>query len=529
MKKNTVGKALASLALAFAIASTGTATALADTPGETGLVAGTPAQGSTLDAQASESYTGKYYTAYALVKNDGHVYRANANGSSIGEIWGDTITDASETLEKVSTLFIDANVTSLGNMRFKFYLGKQVLDRSLNLTGNALQMNLATVQKIVFKLNSAGKNACMTLPSGVFRNQALLDEVRNFDKTQITDIPANAFYGCEKLPSISLPASARTIGNSAFYNCQKLGRVAFGSNLTSIGDSAFKNCYLLGVESQPVILPANVASIGKYAFYGCQELKTLVIGNLDTTVAAGSSILGNSGIQNIYVYNKFLGNYLNNNSTKAWSSYRSKIHGFLEVGSIADQKYTGAAITPQVTATWMGSRIPENAYRVVYADNVNPGIAKVTVTGLGTYASAHNGYSCTASTTFAIAQAKTGSIGKASASSSKKSNTSVKSTGSTKATQNFTAKAKTKRAHKKTLKRHAVWFTPITVNGSIGKVTYKKTSGSSKLAINASTGVVKVAKGAKKGQHRMQVAITAHGNSAYASNTRTVTVKVTVR
>ncbi len=56
------------------------------------------------------------------------------------------------------------------------------------------------------------------------------------------------------------------------------------------------------------------------------------------------------------------------------------------IGSITDQVYTGAAITPSVTVTdGEPSIVTENDYTVSYANNINVGTATVTLTGKGNY------------------------------------------------------------------------------------------------------------------------------------------------
>lgn len=53
--------------------------------------------------------------------------------------------------------------------------------------------------------------------------------------------------------------------------------------------------------------------------------------------------------------------------------------------SVADQTYTGAALTPNVTVVLNGAVLPASAYTVAYSDNVNVGTATITITGQGDY------------------------------------------------------------------------------------------------------------------------------------------------
>ena len=69
----------------------------------------------------------------------------------------------------------------------------------------------------------------------------------------------------------------------------------------------------------------------------------------------------------------------------------------------------------------------------------------------------------------------------------------------------------------------------IKVTGAKGKVTYAKTSGSKKITINKKTGNVTVKKGLKKGTYKIKVNVKAAGGGNYASATKKVTVKITVK
>ena len=53
---------------------------------------------------------------------------------------------------------------------------------------------------------------------------------------------------------------------------------------------------------------------------------------------------------------------------------------FLEVGSISKKTYTGKAIKPAVSVTWIGNKIT-SGYTVSYANNVKIGTATATVKG----------------------------------------------------------------------------------------------------------------------------------------------------
>ena len=459
------------------------------------LTAGALADGLELSAQQSSQYTGKYYTPYAVVKSDGNMYRADGDGNSIGSIWGDTSLDAGDHLDKVEILYVDADVTSLSDLKHSFYSGKSVLNRSVKVSG------LDNLQKIVFKLDASGKNACATLPASAFRKLALLDEVVNFDKTQVASIPQYAFNGCVQLTDIALPDTVRTIETCAFQGCKVLGTVKFGSSLTSIGDSAFKGCSLLGAEGFVIDLPARLKQIGKSAFADCECLHTVILRNIDTTVTAGSGVFSNTALKSVYVHTKFLPNYTKNDSTKNWHVYSDKIHGFLEIKSVANATFTGKSQKPAVKVTWMGKSLASKHYSVTYSNNVNAGTGKVTVKGKGDYELNSNGYVTTATRTFTIYQAK----------------------------QKVTVSVAKKTASSATVKNKAVAVAPVKVTGAKGTVKYAKVSGSKYLKVNSKTGKVTVQKGTKKGDYKITVKVTAGETKNYKTYNKRVTVTVGVK
>lgn len=78
------------------------------------------------------------------------------------------------------------------------------------------------------------------------------------------------------------------------------------------------------------------------------------------------------------------------------------------------------------------------------------------------------------------------------------------------------------------VKKKAQTVKPIKVSKAQGKVTYKKSSGSSKIKV-AKNGKVTVKKGTKKGTYKVKVKVTAAGNGNYKAYTKTITVTVKVK
>jgi hypothetical protein len=67
--------------------------------------------------------------------------------------------------------------------------------------------------------------------------------------------------GLNKLLSVKLPKSIKSIASNAFENCTNLNNVEFQPGLETIGNYAFKSC---GISD--IICPKSLRSIGQYAF-----------------------------------------------------------------------------------------------------------------------------------------------------------------------------------------------------------------------------------------------------------------------
>ena len=99
-----------------------------------------------------------------------------------------------------------------------------------------------------------------------------LSEIVFAENGALETIGWGSFGYCNKLTSVTLPASVKTLNGYAFYFCTNLADVSFasGSSLESIEQYAFKGD--TGLEN--FYVPDGVTLIGPGAFLNCQETAT---------------------------------------------------------------------------------------------------------------------------------------------------------------------------------------------------------------------------------------------------------------
>ena len=89
-----------------------------------------------------------------------------------------------------------------------------------------------------------------------------------------------AFYKCTKLKIINIPNSVTSIGSHAFSKCHSLSSIVIPNSVTSIGDMAFLECDSLS----SIVIPNSVTSIGRETFYKCSSLSSITIPNSVTSI-----------------------------------------------------------------------------------------------------------------------------------------------------------------------------------------------------------------------------------------------------
>ena len=109
----------------------------------------------------------------------------------------------------------------------------------------------------------------------------------SFEGCPVTSIGGYAFYQCEKITEVVLPATVKNIDEEAFYWCSSIVTVNLPNGLTNINDRAFYGCSSLRALS----IPAEVRAIGVNAFKGCGALTSIDVNWLNPRYLSNDGIL----------------------------------------------------------------------------------------------------------------------------------------------------------------------------------------------------------------------------------------------
>ncbi len=104
----------------------------------------------------------------------------------------------------------------------------------------------------------------------------------------VQDIGTNAFYGCDKLASLSIPESVGSIQSNAFAGCTGLSALKIPDSVTSLGEYAFAGCIGL-IELTVSACLDCVGSNEKPAFYDCRNVGSITFTGSGDWYSYGSS------------------------------------------------------------------------------------------------------------------------------------------------------------------------------------------------------------------------------------------------
>ena len=209
----------------------------------------------------------------------------------------------------------------------------------------------------------------------------------------VTGIRNEVFAENTYITKITIPKSLTNIELYTLSGCSELktaGPIGSGSNIefgwtSAIPDNAFSGCDKL----ISITIPDSLTRIGDHAFSDCNSLRNIKIP--ESVITIGEKALGYSGnnILDGFTITGYSGSsaevYANENGIP-FINISVKSIADASVADIEPQTYTGTAIEPSVAVSVDGiTLIKETDYTVVFENNINAGTAAVTIEGIGDY------------------------------------------------------------------------------------------------------------------------------------------------
>ena len=238
------------------------------------------------------------------------------------------------------------------------------------------------------------------LNSGV--TVAQLGEAKNESASELKEIEVQSFMDCESLATLGIGGNVTTIKTQAFANCQNLEFAFIADSVTEIAEDAFDGCDKLTIycsensyahtyaQTQGIrVSTLVIAPIPNQTYTGFEikpEISVSASGDtLDKNIDFSVSYANNVNVGNADVNVKGLGDF-RMFASKAMFTIVTKNISAVTVSPIADQPYTGSAITPELTVTDGLKVLSEGEdYTVTFSNNVNEGTATAKITGIGNY------------------------------------------------------------------------------------------------------------------------------------------------
>lgn len=337
------------------------------------------------------------------------------------------------------TVAIPASVSSIGLAAFRNCSGLMAISVS------PLNEKYASESGVLFSLSETGsKSELIAYPAGkADKSYKIPDTVlvavsysffgaKNLESVEmgsiLLDIRSYAFSDCALLSSVTLGATVSNIGECAFLNCPKLMNIRIGRNVNSIGNHALGYYYIEESDSYrhyegfSITTPANTAAY-QYAYNN--HITLVTDGDCAHTYSYVYDIVSPTCTEQGYT--EYACTYcgahfkrtvveplgheesdwiVDKNATYTSAGKRHKVCDRCDKVTVSETipmlkrdiskckiklsstslTETGKAVKPKVTVTYGEKTLKQGTdYKLSYSKNVSPGVASVTVTGIGAH------------------------------------------------------------------------------------------------------------------------------------------------
>lgn len=351
-----------------------------------------------------------------LVKIDNHCFRGVGLSTAIfGENLKEIGTGAFLDCTELSTLKLPESIEKIGNFAFEgTKLQILTIPKNLSVIGYGAFRNCSELETLYFNAKNCTVDRYRNIEGDLdlenLQNSAPfygcnIKEI--FLGDGINSIGGDSkiygtFENCSELEKIIIPDTVYEIGTAAFKNCESLETAVISDSVTSVADNAFEGCdnltilcfedsyiYEYAQNNGIAVSTFLVSPIPNQTYTGkaiTPEITVTFSGNtLHKYIDFGVTYSNNINVGEADVTVKGKGDYKNFSNKTKFTIVTKNISSAV-ISPIADQAYTGDAVTPELIVTDSSNILCEGVdYTASYSNNEKEGTATVVVTGKGNY------------------------------------------------------------------------------------------------------------------------------------------------